>query len=117
MAKEGINCRHLSFADVGERVWLAVADVSFISLTLILPPAFELLEPEGTMVALIKPQFELSREAVGRGGIVTDPAGHAAAVEKIRAFVEQAGRRWVGVIESPILGTTGNREFLACLRP
>lgn len=117
VAKEGINCRNLSFGDVGELVWLAVADVSFISLTLILPPAFELLEPEGQMVVLIKPQFELSRGAVGRGGIVTDPAGHEAAVEKIRAFVGQLGRRWIGVIESPILGTTGNKEFLACLRP
>ncbi len=117
IAKEGINCRNLSFADVGERAWLAVADVSFISLTLILPPAFELLEPEGSMIVLIKPQFELSRDAVGKGGIVTDPAAHAIAVEKIRAFVERAGRRWVGVMESPILGTTGNREFLAFLRP
>ncbi|MGH8048665.1 MAG: TlyA family RNA methyltransferase [Chthoniobacterales bacterium] len=117
VAKEGINCRNLSYDDVGERVWLAVADVSFISLTLILPPAFELLEPEGSMIVLIKPQFELSREAVGRGGIVSDPASHQAAVEKIRAFVETAGRRWLGFIESPILGMTGNREFLAWLRP
>lgn len=117
VAKEGINCRRLSPGDVGERVWLAVADVSFISLTLILPPAFELLEPEGSMVVLIKPQFELSREAVSRGGIVTDPALHEAAVEKIRTFVSAAGRRWLGVVESPILGTAGNREFLACLKP
>jgi 23S rRNA (cytidine1920-2'-O)/16S rRNA (cytidine1409-2'-O)-methyltransferase len=116
-AREGINCRNLSFADVGERVWLAVADVSFISLTLILPPAFELLEPEGSMIVLIKPQFELSREAVGKGGIVSDPAAHQAAVDKIHAFVEAAGHRWLGFIESPILGMTGNREFLAYLRP
>lgn len=117
VAREGINCRNLSFADVGEHVALAVADVSFISLTLILPPAFELLEPEGSMIVLIKPQFELSRDAVGRGGIVTDPAAHQAAVEKIRTFAEAAGHRWMGFIESPILGTTGNREFLAWLRP
>jgi 23S rRNA (cytidine1920-2'-O)/16S rRNA (cytidine1409-2'-O)-methyltransferase len=117
VAKEGINCRNLSFDDVGERVWLAVADVSFISLTLILPPAFELLEPEGSMVVLIKPQFELSRADVGKGGIVTDPALHERAIEKIRAFVEKSNWRWIGVMESPILGTTGNREFLACLKP
>ncbi len=117
VTKEGLNCRRLAFGDVGERVWLAVADVSFISLTLILPPAFELLEPEGSMVFLIKPQFELSREAVSRGGIVTDPALHEAAVEKIRAFAADAGWRWLGVIDSPILGATGNREFLACVRP
>ncbi len=118
VAREGINCRHLTPADVPEPVSLVVADVSFISLTLILPPAFELLAPEGVMVVLIKPQFELSRAEVGRGGIVSDPAAHAAAVEKIRAFVaESLGRRWEGVIDSPILGMTGNREFLACLRP
>jgi 23S rRNA (cytidine1920-2'-O)/16S rRNA (cytidine1409-2'-O)-methyltransferase len=118
VAREGINCRHLTREDVPGPVGLAVADVSFISLTLILPPAFELLDPEGSMVVLIKPQFELSRDAVGKGGIVSDPASHAAAVEKIRAFVvERMKRRWIGVIDSPILGMTGNREFLACLRP
>jgi 23S rRNA (cytidine1920-2'-O)/16S rRNA (cytidine1409-2'-O)-methyltransferase len=117
VAQEGINCRRLSFDDIGEFVWLAVADVSFISLTLILPPAFELLEPEGSMVVLIKPQFELSRAAVGRGGIVTDPDAHATAVEKIRSFVVGAGWRFEGVMESPILGAAGNREFLAHLRP
>lgn len=116
--QEGLNCRALSFADIGERVWLAVADVSFISLTLILPPAFELLEPDGSMIALIKPQFELSRDQVGKGGIVTDPASHQAAVEKIRRFVvEDRGWTWGGLIESPIRGTSGNVEFLAWMRP
>lgn len=117
VAREGVNCRHLTRADVPDTPWLAVADVSFISLTLILPPAFELLDPEGHMVVLIKPQFELSREDVGRGGIVSDPEAHAAAVEKIRAFVERSGQRFLDVMESPILGMTGNREFLAWLRP
>lgn len=118
VAREGVNCRHLTREDVPDPVWLAVADVSFISLTLILPPAFELLDPAGAMVVLIKPQFELTRAEVGRGGIVTDPAAHAAAVEKIRTFVTgNLRRQWVGVIDSPILGMTGNREFLACLRP
>ncbi len=116
--QEGINCRHLTLSDIGERAAIAVADVSFISLTLIVPPAFELLEPEGVMIVLIKPQFELSRAEVGKGGIVTDPAGHAAAVEKIRSFVTgELDRQWAGVIESPIRGTSGNVEFLACLRP
>lgn len=118
IAKEGINCRHLRPEDVGEPVWLAVADVSFISLTLILPPAFELLENEGSMVVLIKPQFELAREAVGKGGVVSDPALHAAAVEKIRSFVlDTLGHQWGGVIDSPITGAAGNREFLAWLKP
>lgn len=117
-AREGVNCRYLAPEDVGEKVWLAVADVSFISLTLILPPAFELLEDEGSMVVLIKPQFELSREAVGKGGVVTDPGLRAAAVEKIRSFVTgRLGRRWCGAIDSPVSGAAGNREFLAWLKP
>lgn len=118
VAREGINCRHLTSADIGdERVWLAVADVSFISLTLIIPPALALLESGGSMIVLIKPQFELSRDAVGKGGIVSDPAAHAAAIEKIRTFVSESGHHFLGVIDSPILGTTGNREFLAHIRP
>jgi 23S rRNA (cytidine1920-2'-O)/16S rRNA (cytidine1409-2'-O)-methyltransferase len=118
LVQEGINCRNLRPEDVGEQVALCVADVSFISLTLILPPAFELLLPEADMVVLIKPQFELAREDVGKGGIVSDPRLHERAVAKIRAFVEDSPRRrWCGVIESPIRGTSGNIEFLAHLRP
>lgn len=116
--QEGLNCRNLTEADIGERVWIAVADVSFISLTLILPPAFQLLEPDGFMVALIKPQFELSRSRVGKGGIVTDPEAHAEAVEKIRTFATEVHHwKWQGVMESPIRGTNGNVEFLACMKP
>jgi 23S rRNA (cytidine1920-2'-O)/16S rRNA (cytidine1409-2'-O)-methyltransferase len=116
--QEGLNCRNLKPTDIGERVWIAVADVSFISLTLILPPAFQLLEPDGYMVALIKPQFELSRNRVGKGGIVTDPEAHAEAVEKIRVFATEIHHwKWRGVIESPIRGTSGNVEFLACMQP
>ena len=97
---------------------ICVIDVSFISLTLILPPAFEVLTPTGVIIALIKPQFELGKDEVGKGGIVRDPAGHEAAVGKIRDFVTGTlGRKWEGVIESPILGGEGNKEFLACLRP
>lgn len=118
VVKEGLNCRHLCEADLGERVGIAVADVSFISLTLILPPAFQLLEPDGYMIALIKPQFELSRRRVGKGGIVSDPDAHAEAVEKIRAFATKTHSwKWRGVIESPIRGTNGNVEFLACMQP
>ncbi len=116
--REKINCRNLGFDDIGERVAIAVADVSFISLTLIVPPAFELIEPDGVMVVLVKPQFELSRDQVGRGGIVTDPVVRYSAVEKIERFVEETmGRTWAGVIESPITGTNGNVEYLACIRP
>ncbi len=116
--QEKINCRNLRFEDVGERVDIAVADVSFISLTLIVPPAFELIADNGMMVVLIKPQFELSRDQVGRGGIVTDPTVRQTAVDKIERFVTGTmGRTWGGVIESPITGMNGNVEFLACIRP
>lgn len=117
VVRERLNARHLTAADVPDPIALCVIDVSFISLTLILPPAGALLTPDGVIVALIKPQFELRRKDIARGGIVRDPALHARAVEKIRAFTESLpGLRWHGVIESPILGTEGNREYLACLR-
>ncbi len=125
----GINCarsdprvrekqrRYLTRSDIPEPIDLCVLDVSFISLTLILPRAFELLRPDGVIIPLIKPQFELHKEQVGKGGVVRDPALHAAAVEKIRAFVSgPLGRTWGGWIESPIPGGAGNKEFLACLR-
>jgi 23S rRNA (cytidine1920-2'-O)/16S rRNA (cytidine1409-2'-O)-methyltransferase len=117
VVREHLNARHLTAEDVPEPIDLCVIDVSFISLTLILPPALERVRAGGVLVALIKPQFELRKEEVGRGGVVREPELHAAAVEKIRAFlVETLGRRWVGVIDSPILGGEGNKEFLACVR-
>ncbi len=84
---------------------------------LILPPLLPLVRAEGVLVALIKPQFELRREEVGRGGVVRDPALHARAVEKIRVFTtEELRREWRGCLPSPILGGEGNQEFLACVR-
>ena len=98
------------------RLQLAVIDVSFISLTLILPAVVELLSPAGMVVALIKPQFELQKEDIGPGGIVRNPRLHERAVTRIKTFVESAGRlQWRGVIDSPITGMTGNKEFLAWL--
>jgi 23S rRNA (cytidine1920-2'-O)/16S rRNA (cytidine1409-2'-O)-methyltransferase len=119
VVREKLNARHLSREDIPEPVGICVIDVSFISLTLILPPAAALLSNGGVIISLIKPQFELRREDVARGGVVRDAALHAEAVEKIRAFVGAAlpGLTWSGVIESPILGGEGNKEFLACLRP
>jgi 23S rRNA (cytidine1920-2'-O)/16S rRNA (cytidine1409-2'-O)-methyltransferase len=118
VVREKLNARYLTREDIGEPISLCAIDVSFISLTLILPPAFEVLTPTGVILALIKPQFELGKNEVGKGGIVRDPAGHEAAVAKIRGFVTGAlSRKWEGVIESPILGGEGNKEFLACLRP
>ncbi|MEO6847074.1 MAG: TlyA family RNA methyltransferase [Chthoniobacterales bacterium] len=116
--KEGINARNLRREDIGDKPDIVVIDVSFISLTLILPAAFEVLGDEGRMIVLIKPQFELSREKVDKGGIVKEAAYHEEAVEKIRIFVtETLDHQWMGVIPSPITGAAGNREFLAFLKP
>ncbi len=121
VVREKFNARYLTADDLPEPISLGVIDVSFISLTLILPPicvAMAARIPGGIIVALIKPQFELERGEVGPGGIVREEALHQRAVEKIRCFVETRlpTWRWTGVIDSPILGTEGNKEFLACLR-
>ncbi len=116
VVKEKFNARHLVESDLGEKVGLVVMDVSFISLTRILPAVFGVLDEGGEVICLVKPQFELAREQIGKGGIVRDPALHEQAVEKIRSFVAEQGREWVGVVDSPITGTDGNREFLAWLR-
>ncbi len=123
VVREKLNVRYLRPEDVPEPVSLCVIDVSFISLTLILPPVAGVLggndaRSPRAIVALIKPQFELERAAVGRGGIVRDAEAHLRAVEKVRHFVEGSlpGWRWTGVMDSPILGTEGNKEFLACLQ-
>ena len=112
---EGINARYLTRSDVPDPVSLLVADVSFISLTLILPPAFGLMEPKSDIIVLIKPQFELPASDVGHGGVVRDAALREHAVTKIRDFALASGRDWQGVIESPIRGREGNVEFLAHL--
>jgi 23S rRNA (cytidine1920-2'-O)/16S rRNA (cytidine1409-2'-O)-methyltransferase len=91
-----------------------VGDVSFISLTLVLPGALSVLKPGGQALVLVKPQFELSREEVGKGGIVREPELHEKACARIRSFVEsQPDLEWRGLTESSIQGTDGNREFLA----
>ena len=113
---EKLNARHLSREQIPEPIALCVIDVSFISLTLILPNAFELLTPTGVIVALIKPQFELAREDVGRGGIVREPALHEKAQRKIVAFSENLGALVAGLFPSTITGTDGNQEFFICLR-
>lgn len=111
---ERVNARYLSEVEVPEEVDLVVADVSFISLTLILPAALGRLRTGGMAVVLIKPQFELKREEVGRGGVVREAGLHQRAVQKIRDWVgEQRGLDWRGVMESPIRGGDGNVEFLA----
>lgn len=114
---EKLNARYLTSDDIPEPIDLCVIDVSFISLTLILPPALARLKENGVLIALIKPQFELSREEVGKGGIVRDPALHGKCVKKIEDFLNNCTTsRFIGVIPSPILGMEGNREFLLCLK-
>ena len=117
IVREQFNARYLKPEDLGEKVQLIVSDVSFISLTKILPAAYGCLEEDGDLLVLVKPQFELQPEDIGAGGIVRDPALHERAVEKIRSFVtEELHRTWMGVAPSPITGMEGNKEFLAWLR-
>jgi len=108
---EGINARGLGFEEIGERVAFISCDVSFISVTLILPAAVPLLQPDGRMVILIKPQFEVGKGQVGKGGIVRDPELHRAACLRVEGAVRDLGFE-TGIMESPILGAEGNKEFL-----
>jgi 23S rRNA (cytidine1920-2'-O)/16S rRNA (cytidine1409-2'-O)-methyltransferase len=106
-----VNARWLGFEDIGELVDLIVADVSFISITMILPALVRLLQTDGEMVILIKPQFEVGKGQVGKGGIVREPELHQAACKRVDSAVREAGFK-TSIKESPILGGEGNREFL-----
>lgn len=108
---EGVNARFLKREDFPVQFDLAVCDASFISLTMLIPAIVPLLAPHGAMVLLVKPQFEVERGQVGKGGIVRDPELHQAACDRVRAAVETLGFQ-TDIIESPILGSEGNREFL-----
>ncbi|MBU1692760.1 MAG: TlyA family RNA methyltransferase [Verrucomicrobia bacterium] len=111
---EGINARYLYPENFPEPPDMATADVSFISLTLVLPALARVLVPGGRIVTLIKPQFEAGREQVGRGGVVRDPAIHEEVLRRIRTFGEgEVGLLWKGFIPSPLRGPAGNVEFLA----
>ena len=108
---EGINARALKFEDIGEPVDFIACDVSFISVTLILPAVVPLLQPAGQMVILIKPQFEVGKGQVGKGGIVRDPDLHQAVCQRVERAVRQFGFE-TSIMPSPILGAEGNKEFL-----
>lgn len=115
--KEKFNARHMTPDDIGDPIDLAVTDVSFISLTKILPAMFSTLKASGQIVCLIKPQFELNREDISKGGIVRNPELHQRAVDKIHQFItKELEHTWIKCIDSPIKGTDGNREFLAWLK-
>jgi 23S rRNA (cytidine1920-2'-O)/16S rRNA (cytidine1409-2'-O)-methyltransferase len=108
---EHLNARELAFETLGEKVDFLSSDVSFISVTLILPAAIPLLQPQGQMVILIKPQFEVGKGQVGKGGIVRDPDLHQAACQRVDRAVREFGFE-TSIMESPILGAEGNKEFL-----
>jgi len=117
IVKEQFNARYLKPEDLGEEVDLMVTDVSFISLTKILPASIECMKKGGAMVCLIKPQFELEREEIPKGGVIKDESMRMKAVEKIKQFVEEAPRvEWNGFAPSKITGTEGNQEYLAYLK-
>lgn len=116
---EKTNARYLTREALGEDIDFIAMDVSFISATLVLPAVIASSFPESQhashgrhLVVLVKPQFEAGREHVGKGGIVRDEAAHLAAVEKVRTVIVTLGAQHTGVIDSPILGAEGNREFL-----
>ena len=109
---ERVNVRTLAFDRVGEKTDLITADLSFISLTLVLKNLLNFLKVGGDLIALIKPQFEAGKGAVGRGGIVRDPDLHRAVIDKILLFGASIGLSPAGVETSPILGQKGNKEFL-----
>lgn len=109
---EQLSARLLTAEHVPEPVDLIVCDASFIALHKVLPVPLTFARPAATLVALIKPQFELEPGAVGKGGVVRDPAAHAAAVDGVTAWLAASGWSVEGVTESPITGPKGNREFL-----
>jgi 23S rRNA (cytidine1920-2'-O)/16S rRNA (cytidine1409-2'-O)-methyltransferase len=109
---EGTNARSLSAAEVPEPVDLIVCDASFIGLEVVLPAALSLAKPIATLIALIKPQFEVGPERVGKGGVVRDPALHDEVTARVSAWLSGLGWNVLGVTQSPLLGPAGNAEFL-----
>jgi 23S rRNA (cytidine1920-2'-O)/16S rRNA (cytidine1409-2'-O)-methyltransferase len=115
IVREQVNARYLNAADFPDRMDLAVCDVSFISVTMILPMLPPILKPDARMVILVKPQFELERHQVGKGGIIREPELHQAACRRVAGAVEALGFT-CETIPSPITGAEGNQEFLLYAR-
>ena len=109
---ERTNARHLAGSDIPDPLDLAVIDASFISLELLLKPVLNFLKPDGSILALIKPQFEVGKGQVGKGGVVRDPELHEAAIKRIEEFGRTLSLNCLGITPSPVLGPKGNREFL-----
>jgi 23S rRNA (cytidine1920-2'-O)/16S rRNA (cytidine1409-2'-O)-methyltransferase len=117
-SREGINARYLSESDLPEPVDVVVIDVSFISLTQVLPAVLPRLRPGGVLIALVKPQFEAGRSKVAKGGVVRDPSARQEAIRKISDFLSERGLRVLGSVDSPIPGPAGNVEaLLAATKP
>ncbi len=117
-SREGVNARYLSEADLPEPVDLATIDVSFISLTQVLPAVLPRIRPGGVLIALVKPQFEVGRSKIAKGGVVKDPSAREGAIRKVADFVSQKGLRVLGTADSPISGPAGNVEaLLAATKP
>jgi 23S rRNA (cytidine1920-2'-O)/16S rRNA (cytidine1409-2'-O)-methyltransferase len=110
--REGVNARDLTREDVPEDISLIVCDVSFIPLSIAMAPAMELAAEGAHLVALIKPQFEVGREAIGKGGLVKDEALHQQVCTSVSGFITKLGWRVLGIIPSPMAGGDGNAEFL-----
>ena len=112
---ENTNAREMPHADIGQVDWIT-ADLSFVSLTKVLPAALRHAAPGAHLVALVKPQFEAGRGRIGKNGIVTDEAVHAGVLGNVSACVTELGWSLIGQTDSPILGGDGNREFLIAAR-
>jgi len=113
---ERTNIRYYDGADLDERIDLAVIDVSFISLKIVIPAVTRLIGNEALILALIKPQFEVGKEEVGKKGVVSDPALHERVLQDISAFCESLNLQVQGTCASPILGHEGNKEFFILAR-
>lgn len=113
---ERVNARFLTREHIPESIDLAVIDASFISLDLLLSSVCSLFDDEVTIVALVKPQFELPPKLVARGGVVRESALHEKALDDVKGFASDAGLSCIGVVKSPIQGAKGNQEFLMLLR-
>ncbi len=116
VSMEGVNIRTAPQGLLPERMDFACIDTSFISLKLVLEPAARFVRTGGTIVALIKPQHEVGKDNVGKGGIVKDGELHGQVTDAISAYAQLIGLAVAGLVESPIRGTTGNKEFLICLQ-
>lgn len=109
---ERFNARYLSTNEIPEQINIAVIDASFISLTKLIPPLLPLFKENLAIIALIKPQFELQKDKIGKGGVVRQELLHKEAIDKVSDFARSKGLAIEGVVPSPILGPKGNKEFL-----